>query len=117
MDQMALDATRRFVLRCAKYVSTGTPAVVTLAPSTVDNKVLPADGLNSKLRALFDLVDGRYLTSSSLDVDNITIFGSLLDLETLSTSCDLLFPSLYRTDAVDVPANSDGYYTKDIVVR
>jgi len=118
---MRLLATRRFVLRCAKYVSGPVLA------SSSDNKVTVHPNLASSsngtvLLALFNAVDGRYLTSSSLDVDNISVFGRLLTDAELSKTANEMFGTFVNnadsgTSTVAMTNASEGHPDFDVVVR
>jgi hypothetical protein len=104
---MRLLATKRFVLRCAKY-STGV-----LDGTLTENKVSPNASLAGNLLTMFNEVDGRYLNAASLDTDNITVFGRLLNDVELSTDVSTLFNGFTST----APVGSDGHPNLDVVVR
>jgi hypothetical protein len=113
---MAREATIRFVLKCASYVLASDGVTYVLDNSLSGNRVVPLAGLPANLLALFNKAGARYITSQSMDADNITLFGENLDLATQSTPVDDLVPAGVR-GANPVPVDSDGNDTFDIVVR
>jgi len=105
---MRLLATKRFVLRCANYNGSD------LDEGAGNNKVSPNLTLTPSLLNLFTEIDGRYLVKSSLDADNISVFGRLLTDEELSTDVVTLFPLSFTSTA---PVTCDGNEAFDITVR
>jgi hypothetical protein len=104
---MRLLATRRFVLRCAKY------AVGILDATLTENKIGPSATLTPNLLTMFNEIDGRYLSAASLDSDNITVFGRLLTDVELSTDVSTLFNNFTSAS----PDSGDGNEIFDVVVR
>ncbi len=107
LEDMRLLATRRFVLRCAKY------AVGILDATLTENKIGPSATLTPNLLTMFNEIDGRYLSAASLDSDNITVFGRLLTDVELSTDVSTLFNNFTSAS----PDSGDGNEIFDVVVR
>lgn len=114
-DDLRLLGSRRFILKCAAYDTTGASPVLVASPS--DNKVQPVSGLPAKLLDLFNNLDPRYLSVSALDVDNVSFFGDMLGIDVLSTPVDVLLGSSYRPVGQPIPTQSDGHDNYDIIVR
>jgi hypothetical protein len=111
---MRLLATKRFLLRCAKYAS-----ATTLELDSAGNNKLTADvtlgTLSPSNLSIFTALDGRYLAADALDVDNISVFGRLLTDVELSTDVTTLFGSF--VGSVNTAVTSDGHANNDVVVR
>ena len=104
---MRLLATKRYLLRCAKYTAG-------VLDSTATNNKLTVDvSLTSPNTTRFAELDGRYLAVDALDVDNISVFGRLLTDVELSTEVETLFGSFVGT----CPTGSDGHSNNDVVLR
>ena len=108
LEDMRLLATKRFLLRCATYV---TALGVTTLDTTNSNKLVTA--ATGNLATIFNALDGRFLVNSAFDVDNISVFGRLLSDEELSTDVVTLFGSFVGS----APTTSDGHANNDVVVR
>jgi len=114
LDTMKLLATRRFVLRCCTYVPVVVETVTTgyTLGTTTDNKLTlnPAIPASSHVGKMFEAIDARFMVSTGLDVDNISIFGRLLTTKELSVPCDDLFTSTSSPGGtvynLDVPTTS-----------
>jgi hypothetical protein len=105
-------ATKRFLLRCAKYTTAGTALDVT---GTTDNKLLVDTNVSTANQTLFNALDGRYLSALALDVDNISVFGRLLTDVELSTDVATLFGNFAVNNSL--PTTADGHPGNDVVVR
>lgn len=123
-DDTILTATRRFILRCAQYGN----AACTILVADADNRVLPINSLSGSVLALFNSIDARYLNVNSVDLDNITVFGSMLNDEKVSTITSTLFSNVDFTvsnspnwwaigNVGNVLKNQDGHFNLDIVVK
>ena len=110
LEEMRLLATKRFLLRCAKYAS-----ATALDDTALNNKLTVDVGLTSPNTTRFSEIDGRYLAVDALDVDNISVFGRLLTDVELSTDVATLFGSFVGT--VNAATTSDGHVNNDVVVR
>jgi len=116
-EDMVLNGSARFVLRCARYDYT-IPNAPTLFPSPGDNKVQPAVGLNATLLDIFNQLGARYFNVTDLTTGNLAFGNTLLDMTRLSIPIDVLFPVGFRSTTVDVvPTTSDGHESYDVVVR
>ena len=107
LEDMRLLATKRFLLRCAKYDGN------VLDDAVGNNKLGYTVGLPAANVTRFTEIDGRYLSTDALDVDNISIFGRLLNDEELSTDVGTLFTGFTH----GCPVGSDGHPNNDVVVR
>jgi hypothetical protein len=67
-DDMVLTATRRFALRCSKYLNAECSQLV---KTLGDNKLVPLPSLNSTQLTLYNLIDARIINENSVDLDNV----------------------------------------------
>ena len=102
-EQTRVLATKRFVLRCAKYTNDSL--------FSQSGKVDVVDGLPANLKAIYDAINPVCVTNSP-DVDNIIILGRTLTSAEISTPTDVLFAGFNPT----VPVASEGHSSKDVVV-
>lgn len=101
-------ATKRFVLRCAKYSGGANP---TLYQPT--GAVLADAGLSGTLLSLFNQIN-PVAVSGEPDVDNIIILGRTLTSVEISQSTIELFAGF--TPTTPAPVNSNGHPNSDIIV-
>jgi len=115
-DDFLLDASRRFALRTCLYVD----------PLTLDetaansHKLKPAaTGITTAITTIFNQLDAHFVTATSLDVSNISLFGRLLTLAEASTPIDELFVNCTFNDAlgITVAPTSSGSATFDVIIK
>lgn len=115
MELARVNATKRFVLRCAQYAS-----ATAFSTSTVGNLVPVVSGLGTANTAIFGAINAIYLNATQLDIDNITILGRLLTVEEFSTPVTTLVPASELLNASSVTSRSavtsDGHPNNDVVV-
>lgn len=103
IDLARLEATKRFVLACARYSGANTLVLS-------GNLVLPAINLPASLLTKFNAFNAAAV-STSPTVGNITILGELISLEDFST------PIATLLDGVTRPIEGDGQAIYDVTVR
>jgi hypothetical protein len=124
LDNMRIIATKRCVLALAKYKVIDSVYVLDLSTDISGGDIAGSlqawDDTNASLVALFGRINAIAITDAP-DIDNITIIGELLTLEEISTPIDILNLGFSYVTVRDLNTglhnNSDGYYTKDVVIR
>jgi len=113
MELARVNATKRFVLRCALY-----NGATSLNNVAAGNALSPAAVLSTANASTFGAIRAIYLNADQLDIDNITILGRLLTVEEFSTPSSMLFAgsTLTGTNTVGNAPTSDGAATNDVVV-
>jgi len=79
------------------------------------NKLAPDTNLSGVNLTRFNEIDGRFLSQQAFDVDNVSVFGRLLNDEELSSDVASLFGTFVGS-CFNYP-NSDGHPNFDVVVR
>ncbi len=102
VENTRVEATKRFVLACALYDNNG-------KLDLANNRVQAAVGLSASLAAKLNSISAVAITTEP-DVDNITILGSPLSLEDVSTPVVNLLGNTPR------PTGGDGRAAKDVRV-
>lgn len=108
-NALLVEATKRFVLRCAQYDGSGNDGSLVLDGSG-SGVVQASDSLSQANATIFNEVRGAALTTDP-DVDNITVLGRLLTIEEASRTISAWgFPDMSYT-------NSDGHKDNDVVLN
>ena len=109
-EQTKIIATKRFVLRCARY--TGTTLYTSGVPVEADNNI-KTNPLFANLNSIFNEINAVSVTNVP-DIDNILILGRMLTSVEISQSTSDLFVGYMPT--TPIPINSAGHPNNDIIL-
>lgn len=113
LDQLQMEATKRFVLAVANYTGAALDLSnnrVQLDGSISSSAVIP--GTTYTIAALFAAANAAAITTDA-DIDNITILGTVLPIDVASMPVSTIFANVSRT----APASSDGASVDDVVLH
>jgi hypothetical protein len=107
VNNLRLQATKRFVLALARYTGTGDTATFDMS----NNRLKEATGVTGSLKDKFAAANAVVISDNQKDVDNVTILGDLLSLEDASKPISQLFGTTARV------AFGEGSEEYDVTVR